>query len=364
MSCGDSPDYSGMNRAAEANAEIAKEALTWYQKVFDETQPQRDATQARANAVSDAQLASMKQQDTITKDYWDYQKNTFRPVEAKMIDAAMAYDTPERREQEAGQAVADVNTQLGNARDALAARQLSRGVSSTSGNTAALDRSMAVSGAAAAAGAANQARKNVETVGNARMADVANLGRNLASNQATSAGVALQQGNAAVGNSNSANAASQSGANLMQQGYSTAMQGNQSAGNMYGQVASMQQKDSQMDLGGIAALGMAGAKIAPMLSDENIKSGTGKRAKTALMLEAIMKTPVDEGWHYDPAKGGPDEGGQKHTGPMAQDVQKNMGDKVAPGGKVIDMVSMNGVTMGAVQELAKRLKKVESKVAA
>ena len=49
---------------------------------------------------------------------------------------------------------------------------------------------------------------------------------------------------------------------------------------------------------------------------------------------------------------------------MAQDVQKNMGDKVAPGGKVIDMVSMNGITMGAVQELAKRLKKIESKVSA
>jgi hypothetical protein len=32
LSCSDAPDTSGMNRAAEANAEVAREALAWYKK--------------------------------------------------------------------------------------------------------------------------------------------------------------------------------------------------------------------------------------------------------------------------------------------------------------------------------------------
>lgn len=362
--CSDSPDYSGMNRAAEANAAIAKEALDFYKQEYEATRPQREATQARANEVSDAQLLAQQQQNEITKDYADYQKNTFRPLEQKMVDSAQEFDTAQRRDQAAAEAVADVELAQG-ANMAALNRNVARSGGTMSGNQAmALAGDAALAGTKMRAGAANAARRNVETLGYARMADAANLGRNLASNQATSAGVALQQGNSSVGNSNAANAAGMSGAGLMGQGFGTAIQGNSSAGNIYGQVASMQQKDGQTDLGGLASLGMAAAKIAPMISDEDKKSGTGKPANTASMLDAVVKTPVDEDWRYDPAKGGPDDGGQKHTGPMAQDVQKNMGDKVAPGGKVIDMVSMNGITMGAVQELAKRLKKIESKVSA
>lgn len=361
--CSDSPDMGGMNRAAEANAAIAKEALDFYKQEYEATRPQREATQARANEVSDAQLLAQQQQNEITKDYADYQKNTFRPLEQKMVDSAQEFDTAQRRDQAAAEAVADVELAQGSNMAALN-RNVARSGGTMSGNQAmALAGDAALAGTKMRAGAANTARRNVETLGYARMADAANLGRNLASNQATSAGVALQQGNSSVGNSNAANATGMSGAGLMGQGFGTAIQGNASAGNIYGQVASMQQKAGETDLGGLASLGMAGAKLWAA-SDEDIKSGTGKPAKTASMLEAVVKTPVDEDWRYDQAKGGPDDGGQKHTGPMAQDVQKNMGDMVAPGGKVIDMVSMNGITMGAVQELAKRLKKIESKVSA
>lgn len=45
---------------------------------------------------------------------------------------------------------------------------------------------------------------------------------------------------------------------------------------------------------------------------------------------------------------------QQKVGPMAQDVQKNLGDEAAPEGKSIDLVNMNGNMMGAIQELSKR----------
>jgi hypothetical protein len=40
---------------------------------------------------------------------------------------------------------------------------------------------------------------------------------------------------------------------------------------------------------------------------------------------------------------------------MAQDVKRNMGSKVAPGGKMIDLISMNGITMKAVQAVNKKV---------
>ena len=82
------------------------------------------------------------------------------------------------------------------------------------------------------------------------------------------------------------------------------------------------------------------------------------------MLKEVDAVPVDEGWEYDPEKGGPDDGGVPHDGPMAADVQRVMGDDVAPGGRMIDLVSMNGKTMGAVQELSKRVKRIEARMAA
>jgi hypothetical protein len=102
-----------------------------------------------------------------------------------------------------------------------------------------------------------------------------------------------------------------------------------------------------------------------MSSDESIKSNTGKPADTKKALAELDATQVDDGWRYDEAKGAPaGSGGAEHTGPMAQQVRKTMGEKVAPGGKQIDIVSMNGKLMASMQELSKRMKKVEKRVAA
>lgn len=100
-------------------------------------------------------------------------------------------------------------------------------------------------------------------------------------------------------------------------------------------------------------------------SDENIKTNTGKPADTKKALAEVDATQVDDGWSYDESKGAPPgSGGVERTGPMAQEVRKTMGDKVAPGGKQIDLVSMNGKLMASMQELSKRVKKIEKRVAA
>ena len=72
-----------------------------------------------------------------------------------------------------------------------------------------------------------------------------------------------------------------------------------------------------------------------------------------------MKDLPVESWKYK--KGVADEG--EHVGAYAEDVQKSFGDKAAPGGKAIDMISMHGITLSAVKGLSKQVEKLENKVA-
>lgn len=358
--CSDAPDMSGANRAAEANADIGRESLAFYKQVYAEQAPERAKAAALNEQVSSAQLASMKQNDAISKDYWDYQKGTFRPMEEKIVADAQNYDTTARREDKAGQAVADVGMQVEVARQ-VNNRQMQRaGVNPNSGKMIAMNNQMALGEAAAKAGAANKAREAVEVQGYARKMDAANLGRNLASNQATSAGVALNAGNSAVTNAGVTMTQASQAASMMGQGFSQATSANNSAGQLYSTAAQAQGKDSGLmgALGSVAGAYVgspAGGKaIGDMFakSDKNAKEDI-KPVNDEQALKAVENTPVSN-WNYKP---GMADGGN-HTGPMAQDVQKTMGDSVAPGGKQIDLISMNGITMASVAALSRKVDKL------
>lgn len=58
-------------------------------------------------------------------------------------------------------------------------------------------------------------------------------------------------------------------------------------------------------------------------------------------------------WKYKPGVG--DE--QPHSGPMAQDVRQKLGEEAAPGGKSLDLQSLNGAMMASVQHLGGKLEK-------
>ena len=271
--CGSKTDTSGMNAAALANSQVAKDALDWYKQAYADQAPLRQQAADKALAVSDAQLASMKQNDAISNDYWNYQKDTFRPLEGKIIADAQSFDSPERQNQNAARATADVQQAFDAGQG-----QMQR--------------------AAALAGASNKARTDTELQGYARKMDAANLGRNLASNQATSAGVAGQFAGSAAGS----------------------------------------------------------AKIASFLSDKNTKKNIKPLSDTAA-LKAVRATPVSS-WRY---KDGQGDGGA-HVGPMAQNVRKTMGETAAPGGKKIDLISMNGISMAAIAALDRKVGRLERRV--
>jgi hypothetical protein len=237
---GGSPDTSGQNQAALEQSKLSREQLDWAKEVYAETAPERAEAAARANAVSDAQLAATQQQTAIAADAYKDYTTTYRPLEQEIVAEAQGYDTPERRAAEAAAAGADVQTQV-DAQRAATMREMQRaGVNPASGKIMALQGSMDLGAAKAKAGAANTAVRQIETIGAAKKADAANLGRNIASSQATNASLALQQGNSSVANAGAGLAATNSGTAAMQAGYSGAQSGLAGAANTYGNIATVQ----------------------------------------------------------------------------------------------------------------------------
>ena len=62
-------------------------------------------------------------------------------------------------------------------------------------------------------------------------------------------------------------------------------------------------------------------------------------------------------WQYKKGKGD----SREHTGPMAQDIHSTFGDTAAPGGKTIDLTTLNGINMAAINELYEKYLTLEER---
>lgn len=354
-----------IGQAAMKNAQISEDALNWYKEQWAEGKTDRDFASNIANENATADLGLKKKQLEIADQSNEYYNTTFKPLEQDIVKSANEYDTPERRALAVSNAIAGVDTQMAAAKAGTEREVFARGGDPTSGNFIATNGLMDVNAAAAKAAAGNKAILDMETMGTAKKMDAVSLGRNLPSNQIAQASSAIAAGNAATNSavipSNVRNAAQ----GVMGQGFNTAIQGNASAaGILNQQYATQANADAQARasnnsvwgaLGGVAgqfAGSAAGSKWIVGLSDENMKKDIVP-TEPEDALKAVKETPVSE-WSY---KEGVADGGI-HVGPMAQDVQATMGDKVAPDGKQIDLISMNGITMAAIQALSNKVDKL------
>ena len=77
---------------------------------------------------------------------------------------------------------------------------------------------------------------------------------------------------------------------------------------------------------------------------ENIKFMNPQQA-----LQSVKNIGISS-WNYKDGNKASD-GGKPHFGPMAQDVNRELGNEYGPSGKKIDLVNMNGLTMSAIQGL-------------
>lgn len=173
---------------ADRNLEFQERALATDRETAD-----------MARRVGETQIGAMEQSmDYARRDRARYE-DTFLPMEDRLISEANAYDTPERREMEAGRAIADNQRMLEAQRANTEARLAGMGVDPSQVRSTSLSAQIGAAGAAAGALAANNARTTVEERGRALRADAVNLGRGLPSQVAQGVAMGTNAGNSAVG---------------------------------------------------------------------------------------------------------------------------------------------------------------------
>lgn len=259
---GGAPDPNpGMLASAEAakvtadtQKKIAGDSLDFYKQQYADLQP-------TLQKIMQGQVNSQEANNQRASEYADYEKSTFRPLEKQMVDAAKEYNTDSKREELARTAGADVSQAFDGAKGQLGRQLAASGVKANSNRFAALNTNLLMQEALGKAGAMNGSRTQADQLGYARLQDAASLGRGLASNASTAYSVGINAGD-------SAGRASQTGTNMMGQGfqtagnlYSGAQQGYGTAGNIYGQEFSGRMQGYQSDQAAMGSLIGGAAKL-------------------------------------------------------------------------------------------------------
>ena len=248
------------DRAAQLSYDLGQDQLAFSRRQYEELSP-------LARQVAQSQMAAQDEQMRQARDYFDYQQQTFRPVEQGLVRDAERFSTEGYREQMAGQAAAAAGRAFGVQQDMGQRALASRGVSPNSGAALALQAQGNLGLAAQRANAMTGARTQAEQMGFARRLDVTGLGRGLAGASTAAYGGATGAGSAGV------NAAMAPGNQFMQgmgQAGNTMLAGSGQALGAYGSLysganqAAMGAQNNYMGLlGGLVGMGgtVAAAKF-------------------------------------------------------------------------------------------------------
>jgi hypothetical protein len=237
------PDLSELTRVSE---EIAREQLGLSREQFDWAREQDRMNRETLNRVLDVQLPAMEDQFRNAREDRQRYVDVYRPLEDNLIGEFQSYDSPERRQQERGRAIADISTSFDAARRNALQRLESYGIDPSQTRNRALDLSMRTQQAQAQAAAANAADQRVDNTARALRADALNIGRGLPSQVAQSYGQSIAAGQAGVGGANATTGTS-TGALSSSLGFSgQALQG-------VGQAANIASQGYQNQLAGFGA---------------------------------------------------------------------------------------------------------------
>jgi hypothetical protein len=331
---------------AQREVSLAEQQYTDQKALFDEYSPMlRELLQTNLTQ----QQKSIEQSD----DAWASYTNTWRPVESALAQRSMEMADPARAEADAQRAAASTAEQFDVARqEQTRALQASGADAST---IAALGAAGQLEEAKAKAGASDSARRSSELAGLSVMDNAARFGRNMPSQGLATAGMALQQGQAAQGGFNNLSMAQAQPAQQAAALYNSAGSNAGASGALglnAGQMLAGAHNQSAAMFGDItgAALGAYGYYT----SSKKTKK-TGGKVKGA--SDAVEKSPAKK-WAYKPGEG--DGNTKDRMGPMAEDLKK-----VAPevsDGKMVDAVAMAGLHHAAIGEQNQRLKRIEKRL--
>ena len=285
------PDYSGMES-------LGREQLAFSKRQYAEMMP-------LAQQVYGQQMDAQRQQMGQAQNYFDYQQQTFRPVEQGLVRDAERFSTEGYREQLAGQAAAAAGRAFGVQQDMGQRAMAARGVNPNSGAAMALQAQGNLGLAAQRANAMTGARNQAEQMGWARRMDVTGLGRGLA-------GASTAAYSGATGAGSAGMASAMAPGNQFTQGMGQA--GQTMGGVLNSQTSAYNAGMSQqgLDVGGL----MQGAAALYTASDRRLKQNielVGRDERTMLPL-----------YEFDYINGS----GRRFLGVMAQDVLEKYPDMV------------------------------------
>ncbi len=283
----DAPDYTPLANASKEAAQImaglGEKQLAFSEKMYNENSP-------LMKDIATKQGQMMDQQMEQGKDYYDYQVDTFRPMEKGIVADAQNFDTDAMRNQLATKAAADSGLAFNRTRQANERAMASMGVNPNSGRFQGMGGQSALMQSANRAGAMTGARERAQQTGYARKLDAAGLGRNLSGASTAAYGSAVNAGNSAGQNYQSAgmnhlNGMNQ-GAATIGSGLNMQLSGLGNVLNSQTQMAVSGNENSMLgDLGGL--MGGGASLMTAWPSDERLKENiklVGKDERTGLNL--------------------------------------------------------------------------------
>ncbi len=283
------PDYTALANAAEnataVMGDLGQQQIDFSERMYNENSPLLRDIATKQGAMMDQQMAQ-------GKDYYDYQVNTFRPLEQGIVADAQNFDTDAMRNQLATKAAADSGLAFNRTRQANERAMASMGVNPNSGRFQGMGGQSALMQSANRAGAMTGARERAQQTGYARKLDAAGLGRNLSGASTAAYGSAVNAGNSAGQNYQSAgmnhlNGMNQ-GAATIGSGLNMQLSGLGNVLNSQTQMAVSGNENSMLgDLGGLMGGAASMAKAGMFPSDERLKENiklVGKDERTGLNL--------------------------------------------------------------------------------
>lgn len=195
------PDYTPL---AEASAEAARIQAGLGREQLAFAREQYDRSAPLLESIANTQIQAQNEQMDQARDYYNYRKEVYRPLERSIVADAQRFNTEAYRDQIAGQAAADAGRAFGISQQQNQRAMRAMGVNPNSGRFAGMQNATGLQQAAARANAMTGARRQAEQMGYARQLDAAGLGRGLAGASAAAYGGASSAGSMAGQNAQSA----------------------------------------------------------------------------------------------------------------------------------------------------------------
>lgn len=253
------PDTSKQDAVAASMQKLNEDQFNWVKQQWEADAPNRAAATQTAQEVSQAQIDQMHKAGALADESAGNYRRVYQPLEEQAAREAASFDSSANQNAAAGRAVADVNQQADIQRAAAARNLASMGVNASDGAAAAADAELRNQQVMQGAGAANNAREQVKTVGRALRADAIGVGRGVVGSQGTQAGLALTAGAQGLGSATVPSQMNTAGVGMVNQGLGVANQGLGGAANIYQNSSKLATDGNDSKNGAMA--GLAGAAM-------------------------------------------------------------------------------------------------------